>query len=420
MNQLQKTIVTTAVLFAMAMPAFASAQTSTTSIAALLAQIQALQTQIKALQAQQHALVVEQKDIVKTLARTLKEGVSGDDVRMLQALLASDPSIYPEGTISGYYGKLTALAVKRFQKKHNFEQVGVVGPKTLKKLQQLLEDNPLEVVDVEDDDADDGDDDRGDRQHALRVVCHKVPPGHLVAAGWLKKNDGVKPIVPECQKLPKGIEDILNRNKGTTTPPTPTTTPDTTAPVISALSTSSLTTNSAVVTWTTNEAATSQVYVGTVNPASVGSSTLAQVAGLSLAHSVPLTGLVNGTTYYLIVVSADASGNMTTSGQVSFATLVPDTTAPAISGVTTSSIASTSAVVSWTTNESATGNVYFGTVDPVVTASSTVVAAGTLGTSQSVTLSGLTASTTYFYVVDAKDASNNVATSAQQLFVTTN
>ena len=73
-----------------------------------------------------------------------------------------------------------------------------------------------------------------------------------------------------------------------------------------------------------------------------------------------------------------------------------------------------------TTSEPATGNVYFGTADPVVTASSTMVAAGTLGTSQLVTLSGLAASTTYFYVVSAKDAANNVSTSAQQSFVTTN
>jgi peptidoglycan hydrolase-like protein with peptidoglycan-binding domain len=414
MNQLYKRITTTALIVAMVMPAFASATTTTTTatnVAAMLTQLQATQAQITALQTQQ-------KGTLQTLLRTLKEGISGDDVTMLQALLASDPSIYPEGKITGFYGKLTAQAVKRFQKKHGFEQVGNVGPKTLKKLQELLKENPLEVRDVDEDDDDDGDDRRGrDNKKGLgtttaRVICHKVPPGHMIAQGWLKKNDGKTPLVPDCQTLPGGIKKKLEGG---------TTTPDTIAPVISAITTSAITTNSAVVTWTTNEAATSWVYVGTVNPASVASSTLVQVSGLTLAHSVSLTGLTNGTTYYMLVASTDAAGNTTTSAQVSFTTAVtPDTTAPTISAVTTSAVATTTATVSWTTNESATGHVYVGTVNPVVVASSTVVTAGTAATSQSVILSGLTASTTYFYVVDAKDASNNVSTSAQQSFTTTN
>ena len=184
MNQWTKKITIAAVFLSMTLPSVAFAQTSTTSVAALLAQIQALQTQIVALQAQQHTLVVEQKNVVKTFARTLKEGITGDDVKMLQALLASDPSIYPEGQISGFYGRLTAAAVKRFQKKHEFDQVGNVGPKTLKKLKELLEGNPLEVRDAEDDDGDDtgsNGDDRGKGKKTERVVCHKIPPGHLIA-----------------------------------------------------------------------------------------------------------------------------------------------------------------------------------------------------------------------------------------------
>jgi hypothetical protein len=418
MNQLFKRITTTALLVAMVAPAFASAATTTTtSVADMLAQLKATQTQIATLQAQQ-------KVTLQTLFRTLKMGITGDDVTMLQALLASDPSIYPEGMITGFYGKLTEQAVKRFQKKHGFEQVGNVGPKTLKKLQELLKENPLEVREVEIEHAAsttmgmknrngrDDDDDGDGKKKTEHVICHKVAPGHLIAKGWLKKHDDDKPLVPDCQTLPFGIKKKLEGG---------TTTPDTIAPVISALATGSLTTNSAVVTWATNEVATSQVYVGTVNPASIASSTPVQVAGLTLAHSVSLTGLTNGTTYYALVVSTDASGNTTTSGQVTFTTAVtPDTTAPTISAVTTSSVATTTATVAWTTNESATGHVYFGTVNPVVTASSTVVAAGTSATSQSVVLTGLTASTTYFYVVDAKDVSNNVSTSVQQSFTTMN
>jgi len=413
MNQLYKRVTTTALLVAMVLPWVASAQTATTSIAAMLTQLQATQTQIATLQAQQ-------KVTLQSLFRTLRMGITGDDVTMLQALLASDPSIYPEGLITGFYGKLTEQAVKRFQKKHGFEQVGNVGPKTLRKLQELLKENPLEVREVEIEHSasttmgmkkSEGRG-NGEKKKTEHVVCHKVPLGHLVAPGWLKKHDDEKPLVPDCQTLPFGINKKLNGG---------TTTPDTTAPTISALGTGSVTTNSALVTWTTNEVATSQVYVGTVNPATLASSTQVQVAGLTLTHSVALTGLTNATTYYLIAVSTDASGNTTVSGQATFTTTVtPDTTAPVISTVTTSAVSTTSATVSWTTNESATGHVYFGTVNPVVVASSTTVTAVTAAMSQSVVLSGLTASTTYFYVVDAKDASNNVSVSAQQTFTTTN
>jgi len=410
MKQVHKTIVGIGLIIAMIIPAFATAQTGTTtatsSIEALLAQIRALQAQIVALQSQQQTLVTERNAAVRDLVRTLREGLSGDDVTLLQALLASDLTIYPEGVISGYYGKLTAAAVKRFQKKHGFKQVGMVGPKTLKRLRELLSETPLEVRAVEEEDNGTTTD---------RVVCHKVPPGHLIAPGWLRKQNGEKPLVPECQMLPPGIAKKLGN--GTTTA---TTTPDAVAPVISALSASGALT-SALVTWTTNEPGTSKVYFGTTSPASVTSSTLSAVSGLTLTHSVSLTGLTSATTYYLVVVSADASGNSTISAQTSFTTTTAvDTTAPLISGVTTSAVASTSATVSWATNESATGNVYFGTTDPVVLASSTVVSAGASGLNQSVMLSGLTASTTYYYLVVAKDAANNAATSTQQSFSTTN
>lgn len=72
------------------------------------------------------------------LTRELGLGAKGDDVMQLQAYLAAYPSLYPEGTITGYYGPKTAAAVKRFQAKYGISQVGRVGPQTLLKLNEVM------------------------------------------------------------------------------------------------------------------------------------------------------------------------------------------------------------------------------------------------------------------------------------------
>lgn len=108
------------------------------------------------------------------------------------------------------------------------------------------------------------------------------------------------------------------------------TVPDTTPPVISAVSASSVTQTSATVTWTTNEAADSQVKYGTTT--AYGSTTTLNTAKVT-THSVSLTGLTAGTTYHYQVVSKDAANNSTSSSDATFTTQAPaaDTTAPTIS-----------------------------------------------------------------------------------------
>jgi len=86
-------------------------------------------------------------------------------------------------------------------------------------------------------------------------------------------------------------------------------TTDTTAPVISAL-TVGTGVKSATITWTTNEAATSVVSYGTAANA-LSSSASSPV--LVTAHSVSLSNLAAGTTYYFRVSSTDASGNAVSS-----------------------------------------------------------------------------------------------------------
>jgi len=85
-------------------------------------------------------------------ARVMNPGERSDEVHRLQQLLAQDTSIYPEGTVSGYYGTLTRNAVRRFQLKHdvirNADELGNgrVGPKTMAKLNEIFGGSPASVM----------------------------------------------------------------------------------------------------------------------------------------------------------------------------------------------------------------------------------------------------------------------------------
>ena len=112
------------------------------TIQELLSQVEALTAQIQALQQQiQELLVQEQslKEEILSLTRQLEEGVRGEDVKILQQMLSTDPEIYPEGLVTGYFGPLTKAAVKRFQERAGIDQVGRVGPQTLARINEIFE-----------------------------------------------------------------------------------------------------------------------------------------------------------------------------------------------------------------------------------------------------------------------------------------
>ncbi len=385
-------------------PIIALAETSTSTnaqVQVMLTQIQALQTQIQAMknaQAQVASTSVAVSGTLK-LIRSLRQGMNGEDVSALQAILAADPSIYPEGSVTGFYGALTAKAVMKFQKKHGFEQVGFVGPKTLKKLNEEFENLGLSF-DVSSSTGSNG----TNNGKGGNKLC--IPPGHMIAPGWLKKHDKPTPTssVPLCNA--RGNE---NHGNGTTTPPVL----DTTAPMISSIVSSSAQT-SGTVYWTTNESATTKVYYATTTTVDVNAtSTLrADIVGLVLNHGITISGLSPSTTYYFVVESQDASGNKAVSGVNSFVTIAtPDTTAPVISAVGTLNLMGTTTSIIWTTNEGAKSRIWFGTTTPVSVSGDGNLNDNSFVTSHSLALSGLATSTTYYYVVGSTDSSNNTATS---------
>lgn len=151
-----------------------STQGAPVSVADLLERIRELQNQIVELQRQLNAARQAQKEAIFELQRSLREGLSGDDVSKLQEYLALDDDIYPEGLVTGFFGPLTRRAVLRFQARHGIEQAGVVGPLTRAKIKELIEEGKLP----------DG----------------SAPPGLLVAPG-IEKKGGVCAVPGIAKKL---------------------------------------------------------------------------------------------------------------------------------------------------------------------------------------------------------------------------
>ena len=81
--------------------------------------------------------------------------------------------------------------------------------------------------------------------------------------------------------------------------------------------TQAIASSSANITWTTNEPATSEVEYGTTT---AYASTSPLNSTLTTSHSVTLTGLTKSTVYHYRVISINAQGGQTTSGDLTFTT----------------------------------------------------------------------------------------------------
>lgn len=239
-------------------------------------------------------------------------------------------------------------------------------------------------------------------------LCKTDTGWNVVPLVGEKNKNSNKAMGKYCMKLPYGFAKRFNT-------PIASTIPDIVAPVISGITASGVTPTGAIVSWTTNEVANGNIYVSTSSPVNMASSTTVGGTSLVTSHSFSISGLSAGTIYYYVVKSADSANNVSTSAQQSFVTpLTPDVTAPIISTVVPFTVASTTATVAWTTNETAVGKLWYGTSTP-----STLFATTTSGTIHSFNLIGLTASTTYQLLFEAKDSANNIATGTASL-VTTN
>ena len=108
--------------------------------------------------------------------------------------------------------------------------------------------------------------------------------------------------------------------------------------------------------------------------------------------------VVNGGQIWILYVEVSPPGL-----RIAYATI--DDTPPIITNVAVSGVTHKGAEISWTTDEASTTEVLYGVTTPP-----SEVAIGSRGTSHSVSLSGLSANTTYFFEVESTDAAGNTAT----------
>lgn len=191
--------------------------------------------------------------------------------------------------------------------------------------------------------------------------------------------------------------------------------------VITAVGSANVRDVTADITWTTSKAANAGVFYSTTsslaNSTEVSTSTIPQE---NYTQTIHLTGLTPQTTYFYKVRSTDTDGNVAeewNSGTYYSFTTTADQTPPVISNILTPVRTLDSIVVTWQTNEGATGIVNFGTSTGSYPSSS--VLDSSLSTTHSAVLLNLTGNITYYYTITSADTLGNSTTTAEQTADTT-
>lgn len=184
---------------------------------------------------------------------------------------------------------------------------------------------------------------------------------------------------------------------------------------ISGVVVGSVTQTSAVITWTTNVPANSQVEYG---PTTRYGNITPVSSGLTASHRVTLTGLNPGFTYNFRTISS-VSGFLARSSNSQFTTQ-PDTSCndPVCIANLQASPTADGAVITWTTNVPATSQVRYNT-RPIFTTGETrsTPVDSSQSASHRVTISGLNSGTTYYVQAVSSDGSFPARSSAVQFTV---
>ena len=160
---------------------------------------------------------------------------------------------------------------------------------------------------------------------------------------------------------------------------------------------------------THNNTIVSGVYGGSSNP------TAGYFGNMMQRKSIELNLNLSEGTYYWYVQTIDTSLSKSSwSSRQSFIVAITDIIAPIITSVTSSSITSSTATISWITNEFSNSTVNYGTTTSLGSETHSVSSVK----SHSIGLSSLTASTLYYYKVSSCDSSGNCNTSSRYSFTT--
>lgn len=180
----------------------------------------------------------------------------------------------------------------------------------------------------------------------------------------------------------------------------------TTTADISNISVIVVTTDRFRVNWTSSATVTPSVRYGLTS--SYGN-TFTKTGATGTSHSCNITNLTAGTTYHYQVGSLD--NNIWSSDQTITLTALTE----AISNIVVTSNSPTSVTITWTTNASSNSNITYGLG---LSMSSTPITDETLVTNHSLTLTGLTASKTYYYKLKSTTSAGAVIESTMFNFKT--
>jgi len=168
------------------------------------------------------------------------------------------------------------------------------------------------------------------------------------------------------------------------------------APLVGEPVVSAVTTKQATITWTTSRTADSRVSYGTASGEYIDEevSNSSQV----VSHSIVLTNLSPGTTYYFVTKWTDEDGNLGVSEEYSF----PTDPAPAASEVAVSSVGLDTANIQFTSSNATRAKIYYG---PTTTFGGYAeVAVGAAESTYTVQLTGLEDGTKYYYKISLFDS----------------
>lgn len=184
-----------------------------------------------------------------------------------------------------------------------------------------------------------------------------------------------------------------------------------------------ITDRSFTLSWKTDEPTKSRVIYGynewLILTATTSTFTISDNE-LRLDHMLTIPGLTASTTYYYDIEATDAAGNVNRLGQRATSTLpralrrIPEITRVKARAATTS------ATVTWRTDVDTKGTIYFGATYPLKPTPQTARMNNEefFGTIHSLPLTELTASTTYYFVIEVVDRNGNSAITGDYSFAT--
>ncbi len=191
------------------------------------------------------------------------------------------------------------------------------------------------------------------------------------------------------------------------------------------------------VGWDTNELTTGKIYFNTSFPVNISTAVVVTNAysaatdfdtGPPIAEDPDPGYLVINTTYYFIIVATDLAGNAATSSSASYTFTTGgahDETMPVITNIQVSDITSSTATVSWNITEDSPLEDPPNTLDYGTTSGSLNLSkapnpvGGSLpNLTHSVSLTGLSSNTTYYFEIHETDRAGNQIDMPEQSFTT--